>query len=80
MNILDFYKMNHFLNKYFGFSLFASKMVVTKCPNSSEIIQGSLGDIFQFISGGLLPIQGPQEGSEAIFWPYFGILNNFPHF
>ena len=29
---------------------------------------------------GLLPIQGPQEGSEAIFWPYFGILNNFPHF
>ena len=32
------------------------------------------------ISGGLLPIQGPQEGSEAIFWTYFGILNKFPHF
>ena len=26
------------------------------------------------------PIQGPQEGSEAIFWPYFGVLNNFPNF
>ena len=31
MNILDFYKINNFLNKYFGFSLPASKMVVAKC-------------------------------------------------
>ena len=37
-------------------------------------------DLIQSISGGLLPIQGPQEGFEATFWPYFGILNNFPHF
>ena len=28
----------------------------------------------------LRPIQGPQDNSEAIFWPHFGILNNFPHF
>ena len=42
--------------------------------------RGHYWDLFQSISGGLLPIQGPQEGSEAIFWPYFGILNNFPHF
>ena len=31
MNILDFCKMNDFLNKYLGFSLPASKMVVAKC-------------------------------------------------
>ena len=31
MNILDFYKMNNFLNKYFGFSLPASKVIVAKC-------------------------------------------------
>ena len=30
-------------------------------------------DLFQSISGCLLPIHGPQEGSVAIFWPYFGI-------
>ena len=29
---------------------------------------------------GILPIQEPQEGSEAISWPYLRILNNFPHF
>ena len=28
MNIMDFYKMNNFLNQYFGFSLPASKIVV----------------------------------------------------
>ena len=37
-------------------------------------------DLFHSISGGLFPIQGPQECFEAIFWPYFGSLNNFPHF
>ena len=37
-------------------------------------------DLLQSNSGGTLPIQGPQEGSAAIFWPYFGILNNFPQF
>ena len=25
-------------------------------------------------------MQGPQDDSEAKFWPHFGILNNFPHF
>ena len=42
--------------------------------------RGHQQDLFQSISGVLLPIQGPQEGSETIFWPHFGILNNFPHF
>ena len=77
MNILDFYKMNNFLNKNLGFSFPLSKMVVAKClkliKNHSQIISGTY-------IGGLLPIQGPQEGSEAIFWPYHGILNNFSHF
>ena len=36
MNILDFYKMNNFLNKYVAFSLSPN------VSNSSEIIQGSL--------------------------------------
>ena len=31
MNILDFYKMNNFLNKNLGFSFPPSKMVVAKC-------------------------------------------------
>ena len=31
MNILDFYKMDNFLIKYFGFSLPASKVIVAKC-------------------------------------------------
>ena len=80
MNILDFYKMNNFLNKYVAFSLPASKMFITKCPkhirNHSGIMSGTYFSPFQ----GLLPIPGPQEGSKAIFWPYFGSLNNFPHF
>ena len=45
MNILDFYKMNNLLNKYFGFSLPASKIVVDKCLkiiwNHSGIINGT---------------------------------------
>ena len=51
--------------------------------NSSEISQGSLvGPISVHFRGFIsyTLIQGPQEGSEAIFLPYFGILNNFPHF
>ena len=77
MNILDFYKMINFLNKYFGLFCLRQNCLSPNVSNSSEIIQGSL---VEPISGGVLPIQGPHEGSEAIFWPYFGILNNFPSF
>ena len=80
MNILDFYKSNNFLNKYFGLSLPASKIVVAKVSNSSEIIQGSLvGPIsvhfresftYRGASGGL------QSHILALFWN----LNNFPNF
>ena len=81
MNNLDFYKMNNFLNKYFGFRFPALQMFSAKClkfiRNHSGIIIGTYFNQFQL---GLLPIQRPQEGSEAIFLPYFGILNNFPHF
>ena len=69
---------------------FWNNILVLVCPrqkwlspnvsNSSKIIQGSLMGPISVHLRGLLPIQGPQEGSEAIFWPYFGILNNFPHF
>ena len=65
--------MNNFLNKYFGLVCPRQKWLSPNDSNPSEIIQGSLVGP---ISGGLLPIQGPQEGSEAVFWPYFGILNN----
>ena len=51
MNILDFYKMNNFLNKYFGFSLPASKVIVPKCFkliwNHSGIISGAFFSPFQ---------------------------------
>jgi len=56
-------------------------MVVVKCLkliwNHSGIISGTyfspLSESITYtgVSGGL---------REAIFWPYFGILNNFPHF
>ena len=51
MNILDFYKMNNFLNKYFGCILPASKTAVTKCLkliwNHSGIISGTYFSPFQ---------------------------------
>ena len=60
MNILDFHKMNNFLNRYFGFSLPVSKMVVAKCLklfwNHSGIISGTYfrGSItYAGTSGGL---------------------------
>ena len=46
--------------------------------NSSKINQGSLVGLISVHFRGPYPIQGPQEGSEAIFWPYFLILNDFP--
>ena len=77
MNILDFYKMNNVLNKYFGLSLPASKMVVAKCLklifNHSGIISGTY----------FIPFQGVYylyRGLRRASKPYFGILNNFPHF
>ena len=69
--------------KFFG-QTFWCACVKNGCRVMSQSHLKSFRDhswhLFQSISGGLLPIQGPQEGSEAIFWPYFGILNNFPHF
>ena len=51
MNILDFFKMNNVLNKYFGSSLPASEMVVPKCLkliwNHSWIISGTYFSPFQ---------------------------------
>ena len=51
MNILDFYKMNNFFNKYFGFSVPAAKMIVAKCLkhiwNHSGIISGTYFSPFQ---------------------------------
>ena len=51
MNILDFYKMNNFLNKHFGFTLPASIMVVAKCLkliwNQSGIISRTYFSPFQ---------------------------------
>ena len=51
INILDFYKMNDFLNKYFGFSLPALQMFVAKClkfiRNQSGIIIGTYFNQFQ---------------------------------
>ena len=79
MNILDFYKMNNFLNKYFGFSLPPSKMVLPKCPklilDHSGIISGTYFSPFQSIT-----YIGASGGLKSHIWPSFGILNNFPHF
>ena len=58
----------------------SQKWLSQDVSNSSEITDGSLVGPISVHFRGLLPILGPQEGSEAIFWPYFGSLNNFPHF
>ena len=71
MNILDFYKMNNFLNKYFGFTLPASKMVA-KCLkliwNHSGIISGTSFTSFQ----GLLYLY---RGFRRA--PFFGLIGEF---
>ena len=55
MNILDFYKMNDLLNKYFGFSLPASKMVVARCL---KLICSNISNLVDFSTAGLaLPNQ-----------------------
>ena len=74
MNILDFYKMNNFFNKYFGFSLPASKMVVAKCLkliwNHSRIPSGTY----------LSPFQGVSHLYRCLrraLKPYFGLIFEF---
>ena len=56
------------------------KWLSPNVSNSSEITHGSLVGPISVHFRGLLPILGPQEGSEAISWPHLEILNNFPHF
>ena len=69
-----------FLNEYSGFRLLESRTVVAKClkliSNHLGIISGTYFSLFL----GSLIQRGPQEGSETIFWPSFGILNEFPQF
>ena len=59
MNILDFYKMNNFLNKYFGCILPASKTAVTKCLkliwNHPGIIGGNLVQGFRVYAWRAVP-------------------------
>ena len=68
MNILDYHKINNFLNKYFGFSLPASKTVL----NSSEIIQGSLVGPLS-AQGVLYLYRGLRRASQS----YFGLILEF---
>ena len=81
MNILDFYKVNNFLNKYFGFSLPPSKMVVSKCPklilNHLGIISGTYFSPFQgvyYLYRGLRRAQKPYFGLIVEFWIIFLIF------
>ena len=71
MNILDLYKMNNFFNKYFGFSLPASKMVVAKCLkliwNHSRITSGTYFSPFQGVSH-------LYRGLRRAPKPYFGLI------
>ena len=67
--------MNSFLNKYFGFSLPASKMVVAKCFkliwNHSGIISGTC----------LSPFQGVyylyRGHNEQCYWIFWTLLNEY---
>ena len=94
MNILEFKKMNICYEWIFWifikWIMFWTNILVLVClrqkwlspnvSNSSEITHGSLVGPISVHFRGLLPILGPQEGSEAISWPLLGILNHFPHF
>ena len=74
MNILDFYKMNNFLNKYFGCILPASKTAVTKCLkliwNHSGIISGTYFSPFQ---GVYYLYRGLRRAPKS----YFGLILDF---
>ena len=74
MNILDFYKMNNFLNKYLGFNFPASKMVVTKCLkliwNHTGIISGTFFSPFQGIYYLYRGLGGLWSHILALFWNF----------
>ena len=74
MNILDFYKMNNFLNKHFGFTLPASIMVVAKCLkliwNQSGIISRTYFSPFQ-------GVYHLYSGLRKATKPYFGLILEF---
>ena len=81
MNILDFYKMNNFLNKHFGFTLPASIMVVAKCLkliwNQSGIIRRTYFSPFQgvyYLYRGLRRAPKPYFGLILEFWIIFLIF------
>ena len=74
MNILDFYKVNNFLNKYFGFSFPTLKNVVAKCLkliwNHSGIISGAYFSPFQ---GVYILFRGLRRAPK----PNFGLILDF---
>ena len=81
MNILDFYKMNNFLNKHFGFTLPASIMVVAKCLkliwNQSGIISRTYFSPFQgvyYLYRGLRRAPKPYFCLILEFWIIFLIF------
>ena len=78
MDILDFKKMNISSIDILVLVCLRQKQSSPNVSNSSKINQGSLVGLISVRFRGPYPIQGPQEGSEAIFWPYFLILNDFP--
>ena len=57
---------------YFGFSL--QKPSLQNVSNSSQIIQGSLVGPISVYFRNPWPKQGPQEGPETIFWPFFNFV------
>ena len=71
MNMLDSYKMNNFWNKYFGFSLPASKIVVARCLkliwNHSGIINRTYFSPSQGVSYLYMGLRRAPK-------PYFGII------
>ena len=78
MNILYFYKMNNFLNKYFGFSFPTLKKVVAKCLkliwNHSGIISGAYFSPFQgvyYLYRGLRRAPKPYFGLILEYWIIF---------
>ena len=74
MNTLNFYKMNNFLDKYFGFSLPTSKMVVAKYLkliwNHLRIISGTYFSPYQ---GVYCLYRGHRRAPK----PYFGLILEF---
>ena len=66
-----------YLNIHSASSLTSSKQTKTKCLKLiSNHSRDHYWNLFQSIS----EVLDPQEGSEVIFRPFFGILNNFAQF